>query len=701
MNIQTNRQLAVIILSCLFSGYPCHAVNERTDTLKAARVSAEMSKAARTGERIVRPSDYIGMTSAVGAGDVIKFIQTLPGISTGAEGSSAVYVRGGNLGSNVITLDGVPIYGSGHLLGFTSAYSQDIVSQTRFQVGGFTSEEGNMTSSHISVSSKDGDFDKFSANASASNFMLGGSVSAPIVKDRLSFIGSLRISPLGAEISAIKGMSEALDSVSGIKAACYDAFGKLKWRVNDRNSVSFSAFNSLDSYGYRYGAGSDERMRWSNMISTIAHEYMAGAGLTLRNSISYNSFTNYQGMRKTLGVTDNNLGIRSTVDEVTLQSTLVRTGEGGAISQYGIKARMGRFNPGSSSSFEEGLLGSAGPASESDILRTLMVTAHGQIEKAKENRYLLRAAGRLSIFRSWRDLDHNGDKTFLSPEISLAGKVNLSDWIGIEATADWTTQHYHTLEGIPLGWSLDMIVPSDARLSPERALQGYAGTFITKGRHRITIGGYYKAMSNLVFFADATQIFSTAAAGWRHGTKTGDGSSKGMEALYEYASEILRGRVAYTLSKTDRAFDGINGGVSFPAKFDRRHILNVSAEYTLAKRDRREIGLNTFFTYQSGHWVTVAEGRYSGDLIHGGKDITIDYFTTINNRQTPAFIRWDIGMSLRYGIGTRHPGSLNVGIYNVLNRHNAYSLTYDTKERVWKQLSLFPIMPSLSWTMSF
>ena len=111
--------------------------------------------------------------------------------------------------------------------------------------------------------------------------------------------------------------------------------------------------------------------------------------------------------------------------------------------------------------------------------------------------------------------------------------------------------------------------------------------------------------------------------------------------------------------------------------------------------------MNTFFTYQSGHWATVPEGQYSGSLIHGSHEITIDYFTTIHNRQMPTFIRWDIGAFLRYGIGTRHPGTLNVGIYNVLNRHNAYSITYDTNERTWKQMSLFPIMPSLSWTMSF
>lgn len=699
MSIKQYKSFTTIVI-CLVTCIQGHAQHEKIDTLDAASISAD-KKVVRTGERIVRPAEFLGITSAVGAGDVIKFIQTLPGISTGAEGSSAIYVRGGNIGSNLITLDGVPVYGSSHLLGFTSAYSPDIVSETLFQVGGFTSEEGNLTASHISVTSKDGDFNKFSGKVSVSNFLLGGSISTPLIKDKLSFIGSLRISPIGAELSAVKRMTEALDSVSGIKATSYDAYGKLKWKVNRRQSLSLSVFNSLDSYGYRYGADSDERMRWGNLISTLGHEFSPDGNLFLRSSLSYNSFTNYQAMRKTLGGEDNSLGMRSSLDELTLQSTACKTSGSGTSLQGGVKARLARFNPGSSSAYTNELMKHVSSASESDIVRTLLVTAHGQVEKGQDDRYLIRAAGRLNMFRSWRLQDHSSDKTYLTPEASLLGRVNLSKWMGVEATADWTAQHYHTLEGIPIGWSLDMTVPSDIKLAPERALQGYAGLFMTKGNHRLTLGGYYKTMSGLIYFADATQIFSSAAAGWRHGIKTGKGLSRGIETLYEYDSERLRGRLAYTLSKTDRTFEEVNNGVTFPAKFDRRHILNITAEYVISKQERREFGVNTFFTYQSGHWATVAEGQYSGSLIHGGDDITIYYFTTIHNRQMPTFIRWDIGAFLRYGIGTRHPGTLNVGIYNVLNRHNAYSITYDTNERTWKQMSLFPIMPSLSWTMSF
>ena len=67
----------------------------------------------------------------------------------------------------------------------------------------------------------------------------------------------------------------------------------------------------------------------------------------------------------------------------------------------------------------------------------------------------------------------------------------------------------------------------------------------------------------------------------------------------------------------------------------------------------------------------------------------------------PAYIRMDLGCSLRFNLDKRCHHTLNLGIYNVLNRHNPFSLTYDTEDRTWKKVSIFPIMPSLSWTLEF
>ena len=78
----------------------------------------------------IQSTDLRRTASPLGEADPVKYIQTLPGVSTGMEGSSAFYVRGGNGGNNLTTLDGVPIYGTGHLLGLTTAYP--------FEISGFS-----------------------------------------------------------------------------------------------------------------------------------------------------------------------------------------------------------------------------------------------------------------------------------------------------------------------------------------------------------------------------------------------------------------------------------------------------------------------------------------------------------------------------------------------------------------------------------
>jgi hypothetical protein len=696
-----NKLLAVTAFALSISVSSSHAQQERRDSIKAATVYGDRIRE-EAGSRLVKPADFLNMTCVTGSADVIKFVQTLPGVSTGAEGSSAFYVRGGNLGSNIITLDGVPIYGSSHLLGFSSVYSADMVSDVLFQVGGFTSNEGNLTSSHISVNSLDGDMGMPSAKLSASNFLIGAKVSTPIIKDKLSLVATARISPIGAELRAVKGLSNAMDSISAIKAAVYDVFGKIKWNINQRNNASLSVFNSLDSYGYRYGETSDDRMRWSNLIVNLSHNFSINQRSGLQSSVSYNHFSSRQGMRKVLGETDNNLAMQNPIREWILQSTYSNTVREGISLQGGIKARNGKFAPGTSCVYSKNLVRSTPLRKIKDATSSWLAVAHAQAEFSKPHKYLLRAAGRLNYYTSHCPVVPTDDRSFFNPEASLLARINISRSFGLETTADWTVQYYHTLEGIPLGWSLDMIVPSNASCAPEKAAQYYAGFFFESREHHLKSGGYYKDMRNLTYFADAVQLFTAAATAWRNNIETGSGRSYGMEVLYDVTTDRFNGRIAYTLSKTDRLFAGLNKGRRFPAKFDRRHILNANAEYTISRKESKEFGLSTFFTYQSGHRANVPAWEYTGELLPNGEDkVVVKYYAGENALQLPPYIRWDVGCFIRHGIGTSHPWTLNIGIYNVLNRHNAYNVFYDTGKRKWRQISLFPIMPSLSWTMEF
>jgi hypothetical protein len=187
------------------------------DTLPAAVKISHYHLSRETGNRIIKLSEINTMVSATGEADAIKYIQTLPGIAIGAEGSSAFYVRGGNLGSNIITLDGVPVYGSSHLLGFSSAFSQEIISDTYFQVGGFTSEEGNLTASHISLTTKDGNSDEFRYKVSASNFLLGWSGRWPYCQKSIVYD---RVIPNLTDRLGVQSRSDGIPKLFGQPQSC-------------------------------------------------------------------------------------------------------------------------------------------------------------------------------------------------------------------------------------------------------------------------------------------------------------------------------------------------------------------------------------------------------------------------------------------------------------------------------------------------
>lgn len=699
---------SLVIISGILSGILCIgqfdvcAQEPATvrDSIRAARVIAGHSEARDAGTRVVSLPGIRTMVAATGEADPIKYIQVLPGVSTGAEGSSAIYVRGSNIGNNLTTLDGVPIYGGSHLLGLASAYPSAVISSASFRNGGFRGAENNLTASHISLMTENGSFSNSKWGLSASNFLLGATCSTPLVKDKVSLITSLRISPIGPEFNAVQGIvGGALDSLSRVRAFAYDAFAKVTWRVNRDHTLSFSVFNSADAYRYVYGGDSDENMAWSNLILNVGDRMLLPRGWRLDAGVSYNCFTSRQGIVRDMSGTVNNLAIVNSLNELTARCDFVKPYAAGKEIRLGAVLRNALFNPGTSSSFT-----GTGAWIMLDSPRTdnhswnLTQTLYAQWNLERQDRYELMLCGKLNV----NEADSDDDRHFrlhVNPEAGLLGRINLARWLALEGTADWAVQYYHTLEGIPLGWSLDLLVPADSKHGPEQTLQYYGAVLMEFGQHRVSVGAYWKKMYNLVWFVDAGQLFSPAISGWKDNIAVGTGTSRGVEFLYEKEGERLNYKLAYTWSKTDRSFERVNEGRPFPAKFDRRHILNVQASWIIDSGDKRDIGVTGFYTYQSGHRETVPDGEYLALLPLGGS-FSLDYHSGgVNNYEMPPYMRLDLGCFIKFK--GMHSQMLNIGVYNVFNRHNPFAITYDDRSGEWRQISLFPIMPSISYSIDF
>ena len=91
-----------------------------------------------------------------GEADLLKALQMMPGVQSGGDGSTGMYIRGGGPDENLVLLDGVPLYNVSHLLGFFSVFNTDAIKNVTLYKGSFPARFGSRLSSVIDVRTNSG-----------------------------------------------------------------------------------------------------------------------------------------------------------------------------------------------------------------------------------------------------------------------------------------------------------------------------------------------------------------------------------------------------------------------------------------------------------------------------------------------------------------------------------------------------------------
>lgn len=185
------------------------------------------------------------VASPLGEGDPIRWAQGLPGVTTGADGTTSMYVRGGGSGNNLFSLDGVPVYGYSHILGLTTIIPTQVIERAELGKGGFEGSEGNFTAAHLRVVTK-APAEEQRWSFALNNFLASAGAKGP-VGERLSYIASVRVSPLTWEYRALRGaLPELLGGLDKFSAGVGDAYAKLHWDLNYLNTLEASFLGSQD-----------------------------------------------------------------------------------------------------------------------------------------------------------------------------------------------------------------------------------------------------------------------------------------------------------------------------------------------------------------------------------------------------------------------------------------------------------------------
>ncbi|MEM1095549.1 MAG: TonB-dependent receptor, partial [Bacteroidota bacterium] len=302
-----------------------------------------------------------------------------------------------------------------------------------------------------------------------------------------------------------------------------------------------------------------------------------------------------------------------------------------------------------------------------------------------------------------------GDEVYTSLQPRLSTRFFVTaDW-ALKASFASMAQYIHLLTNSGIGLPTDLWLPATERVPPQRAWQAAAGvarTFPERGLE-FSIEGYYKAMRNLIEFKPGAN-FIGIDTDWQDKVEIGEGWSYGAEVFLQKQTGRVSGWLGYTLSWTDRQFDNLNEGIRFPYRYDRRHDISAVVNYEW-KANRT---LSASWVYGTGNAITLPialhagrQGPHVGSF--GGFLDDVQVYTDRNGYRMRAYHRLDIGINFtkkkRWGERT-----LSIGAYNTYNRRNPFYIYLGeestgpfTRERVFKQVSLFPIIPSFNYSFTF
>ncbi len=666
-------------------------------TVTAEAENANVTKTEMSVAKL-NPKELETVPVLFGEKDIVKMVQLLPGVKSSGEGGAGFSVRGGGLDQNLVLLDGAPVYNASHLLGFFSVFNSDALKDVTLYKGGMPANYGGRASSVMDITMKDGNSKKFGAAGGIGLISSKLTLEGPIVKDKGSFIVSGR----RTYADVFLGLSKQ-EGVKDSKLFFYDLNMKANYKFGEKDRVYVSGYFGRDKFGYKDDFG----FSWGNATATIRWNHVYTPKLFANTSVIY---SDYDYALNIGDVDKDGFELESGIKDINLKEEFTYYLNSKNEIKFGGNLIHHNFVPGQINAGSE-----SGISIENiDEQFALEGALYAQNEQELGNRFSLIYGVRFSAFNYMGA----GEAYQLNEAGEITGKKEYDDWETIQSHTGWEPrfsikyqlnevssvkmaynrnyQYLHLLSNSTSGSPTDRWVPSSNNIDPQIANQVALGYFrnFKENTYEFSVETYYKSLENLIDYkTGADLVFNSAIEGE---LTYGKGTAYGLELLLRKNKGKLTGWLSYTLSRSLRQFDAIDGGREFPSRQDRIHDLSITAMYKL----KENLSLSANFIYYTGDAFTGPSGRYIVD----GK--VIPHITDRNGYRFPDYHRLDIGLNWVNKKTDKFESSWNFSIYNVYGRENAYVINFVESEDYpgvteARQVSLFKMIPSISYNFRF
>lgn len=645
----------------------------------------------------------------MGEADVIKAIQLLPGVQTSVEGSSGFYVRGGNADQNLVLLDEATVYNPAHLFGFFSVFNGDAVKNVELYKGTIPPKYGGRLSSVLDVRMKEGNNTKIKGEAGIGLISSRLTLDGPVIKNKLSFIVS------GRRTYADLFLPFATDSVARKSAFYfYDLNAKLNWVAGANDRIYLSGYFGRDV----------------NKIGNMFQFDYGNATGTVRWNHSYNGriFSNltflYSDFSYDLGVPQGSQGFKwlSHIIDYSLKADYTYYLNPDNTISFGIQSIYHTLKPGVAESVGESIINSLSYPNA----YALESSVYAGNEQTIGSRFGLEYGLRYTLFQNIGpatiyNYDANHDVTDTSyygsgnifnhysgfePRLGIRYRINSNS--SVKAGYNHMYQYMHLASNSTATFPLDMWFMCSPNVKPQRVDQIAAGYFRNFKNNLLeaSVEVYYKKFYDIIDYKD--HAFLVPNPFLEGELRIGNAEGYGIEFMLKKPSGRLNGWISYTWSRVLREVAEINQGKKYPPPYDKPNNISIVLSYDL--NDRFSFSSN--WVYSSPIPVTVPVGGY-----YYGR-LWIPEFSERGSVRIPGTGYHRLDFSFTFNFKTAGlPSNLNLSVYNVYNRHNAFAIYFrdksvrrDTGSNNNDNLSegvdvvklyLFPVIPSLTYNIKF
>lgn len=640
----------------------------------------------------------------LGEQDPIKFVQTQPGVSTGTDGNNGYYVRGGGIDQNKIELDRIELYNSNHLFGFFSMFNAAAVDRIDYYKSGSPASVGGRLSSTMQVHTVDPDLYDFHGKFGVGVLSASLCIQIPLQKGKSSLLLAGRRSYFDLITQNLINPHSSLAKRTDYHFS--DFLIKYHYRPVADHIISFTAFSASDDYDYR---GSDVfhnliswksynmGLRWKWLLSTRSdvEAYLNGGvynqhfeaditGYAMKMWSDIDSWKGGMLVNQDFERHELTYGLEVTGRKIRPNQARVTTGD-----QAFTFAREADVP-----SLETGLFVDDNFQVNDKLQLALGIRMSGFAQVGPFQRY--RSTENFVVLDTTVYEAGEWVKTYAGLEPRFRANYLIGGRQSLRFAYDRHYQYIHLSPLSSVSLPTDTWVPSSGLIRPQRAHQ------FTLGYHRqvkevsFSVEAYAKWMDNQLEYRNGAIVGYSSGNNFDDAYIFGKGRSRGVEFFVQKDAGVFQYQVSYTWSKTERSLAAIQDGAYFSAKYDRRHDLNLVGSYRLASWT-----FSGLFKLATGSAITLPTAKY---IINGN---IISEYSERNGFRMPTYHRLDLAATY---MPPKHPAAKwIISVYNVYNRSNPYYMYFDVQGDVnayrldinLKKVSLFPVLPSLSYELTF